>query len=83
MFTIMLYIENSINLFKSGDLKRTLALANNADPDQTLQNAASGQGLHCLYYIALDMFFFNPKALIFFLFLHESICCGNSLKAPR
>ena len=25
------------------------ALANSADPDQTLQNAASDQGLHCLH----------------------------------
>ena len=26
--------------------------------------------------------FFNPKVLIFFLFLHENICCGYSLDAP-
>ena len=26
-------------------------LANNVDPDQILQNVASGQGLHCLYEI--------------------------------
>ena len=26
--------------------------------------------------------FFNPKVLIFFLFLHENLCCGYSLKAP-
>ena len=25
----------------------------------------------------------NPKVLIFFLFLHENICCGYSLEAPR
>ena len=25
-------------------------------------------------------FFFNPKVLIFFLFLHENICCGTHLK---
>ena len=24
----------------------------------------------------------NPKVLIFFLFLHENICCGYSLEAP-
>ena len=27
--------------------------------------------------------FFNQKLLIFFLFLHENICCGYSLEAPR
>ena len=26
--------------------------------------------------------FFNPKVLIFFLFLHENIYCGYSLEAP-
>ena len=25
----------------------------------------------------------NPKVLIFFLFLHENICCGYSLEVPR
>ena len=35
--------------------------------------------------IALDkmFFFFNPKVLIFFLFLHENICCGYSLEASH
>ena len=27
--------------------------------------------------------FFNPKVLIFFLFLQENICCGYSLEAPQ
>ena len=31
----------------------------------------------------LDVFFFSPKVLIFFLLLHENICCGYSLKALR
>ena len=26
--------------------------------------------------------FFNPKVLIFFLFLHKNICCGYSLEVP-
>ena len=30
-----------------------------------------------------DVVFFKPKILIFFLFLHENICCGYSLEAPR
>ena len=29
------------------------------------------------------LFFFCWKILIFFLFLHENICCGYSLEAPR
>ena len=29
------------------------------------------------------MLFFNSKVWIFFLFLHENICCGYSLEAPR
>ena len=38
----------SLNPFKpSVPLKRTLA--NSVDPDQTPQNAASDQGLHCLH----------------------------------
>ena len=33
--------------------------------------------------IATDKaFFFHPKMLISFLFLHENICCGYSLEAP-
>ena len=27
--------------------------------------------------------FFNPKVLIFFLFVHKNICCGYSLEVPR
>ena len=34
--------------------------------------------------MALDkMLFFNPKALTFFLFLHENICFGSLLEVPR
>ena len=34
--------------------------------------------------IFLDrMLFFNPKVLIFFLFLHVNICCVYSLEAPQ
>ena len=29
------------------------------------------------------LFFFSPKVLIFFLFLHEKICCGYSLEVPQ
>ena len=29
------------------------------------------------------LFFFNPKVLILFLLLHENICYGYSLEAPR
>ena len=38
-----------------------------------------------VYTIALvkALFFFNPKVLIFFLFLHENICCGYSLEVPH
>ena len=36
------------------------------------------------YCIALvKVLFFNPKVLIFFLFLHKNICCGYSLEAPQ
>ena len=37
-----------------------------------------------MYFIAIAkmLFFFNPKVLIFFLFLFENICCGYSLEAP-
>ena len=35
-----------------------------------------------MHIIALDVFF-NPKIMIFFLFLHENICCWYSLEAPR
>ena len=36
------------------------------------------------WYIALDkMRFFNPKVLIFILFLHKNICCGYSSEAPQ
>ena len=42
---------------------------------------------HSLFmsYIAPDqrLFFFHRKVLIFFLFLHENICCGYSLEAPH
>ena len=45
---------------------------------------ANKKGAHIFLAIALDkMFFFNPKVLIFFLFLQENICCGYSLEAPR
>ena len=27
--------------------------------------------------------FFNPKVMIFFLFLQKKICCGYSLEAPH
>ena len=33
-------------------------------------------------YLKIDAFF-NLKILIFFLFLHENICCGYSLEAPH
>ena len=34
--------------------------------------------------MALDkIFFFNPKVLIFFFFLHKNICCGYSLEVPQ
>ena len=39
----------------------------------------------CFFYVSIlevRNFFFNPKLLIFFLFLHDNICCGNSLEAP-
>ena len=57
-------------------------MANSVDPDQMPHSVASDLGLYCLSVdIALDkMFFFNPKVLIFFLFLHENICCGYSLE---
>ena len=29
------------------------------------------------------MLLFNQKVLIFFLFLHENICCGYSLEVPH
>ena len=36
-------------------------------------------------FIALDkmLLFFNPKILIFFLLLHENLCCGYWLEAPH
>ena len=36
-----------------------------------------------LYIALVKALFFNPKVLIFFLFLHENICCGYSLETPR
>ena len=33
--------------------------------------------------IILGVFFFDPKVLIFFLFLHKNICYGNSLEVPH
>ena len=38
--------------------------------------------LEAIFVSGLDKMLFNPKVLIFFLFLHENICCGYSLEAP-
>ena len=49
--------------------------------NQSCQNVPPG---HVETGIALDKtLFFNPKVLIFFLFLRKNICCGYSLEATH
>ena len=40
----------------------------------------SAQNIDCEYFIATDK---GGIYIIFFLFLHENICCGYSLEAPQ
>ena len=37
----------------------------------------------CVTLLQIRRFFFIQKIVIFFLFLHENICCGYSLEVPR
>ena len=46
-------------------------------------NEDSNQPVHRLSLIATDKALFIRKMLISFLFLHENICCGHPLEAPR
>ena len=39
--------------------------------------------IHSTFITSDKAFFFQPKLLLFFLFLHETICCGYSLEAPQ
>ena len=56
--------------------------ANSGDPDQTLHSVASDLGLHCLPNTVLGVSRLHTD--IFFLLLHENICCWYSESAlPR
>ena len=53
LYAAVLISTISINPLKTGDH----LTVNSADPDQTLQNAVSDQGLHCLQIV--QQFFFR------------------------
>ena len=61
-------------------------MANSADPDQLASSEKTGyirRGSAGLGLIRCWFFFFNPKVMQFFLFLHKNIYCGYSLEAPQ
>ena len=48
-----------------------------------LSDLCAGSGYLLLFNPRKDVFFFNQKVIIFFLFLPVNICCGYSIEAPR